>query len=128
MTIANRLTQLRKKASLTQDIAKKLGIHRGTYSNYETGKRVPDYATLKKLADIFGVTTDYLLDRTEIPYLSATINNQMIKLTEEEYKILKEIKKHPKYTEMLHDLSKDSEHKVRKLIKMWEVIREDTER
>ena len=50
MTIANRLTQLRKKASLTQeDIAKKLGIHRGTYSNYETGKREPDYATLKKL-------------------------------------------------------------------------------
>jgi len=64
--IGERLTQLRKKTKMTQEqISKKLGIHRGTYANYEANKREPDYKTLQKLADLFGVTTDYLLGRVD---------------------------------------------------------------
>jgi transcriptional regulator with XRE-family HTH domain len=64
--IGDRLTQLRKQAKMTQEqISKKLGIHRGTYANYEANKREPDYEILQKLADFFGVTTDYLLGRVD---------------------------------------------------------------
>jgi len=64
--IGERLTQLRKQNKMTQEqIAKRLGIHRGTYSNYEANKRDPDYEMLKKIADLFGVTTDYLLGRVD---------------------------------------------------------------
>lgn len=62
--LGDKLIFLRKSRGWTQEeISKKIGVHRGTYSNYETNKREPDYKTLKKLADIYEVTTDYLLGR-----------------------------------------------------------------
>ncbi|PAE70601.1 helix-turn-helix domain-containing protein [Bacillus licheniformis] len=61
-----KLIALRKSKKLTQEeMALKIGVHRGTYANYERGHRQPDYETLKKIADFFEVTTDYLLDRSE---------------------------------------------------------------
>jgi transcriptional regulator with XRE-family HTH domain len=62
--LGERLIFLRKSRGWTQEeISKKIGVHRGTYSNYEANKREPDYKTLKKIADIYDVTTDYLLGR-----------------------------------------------------------------
>lgn len=64
MLAVERLKQLRKDHKLTQDeIAGKLGIARSTYSGYETGKAEPDNLTLQKIADLFQVSTDYLLGR-----------------------------------------------------------------
>lgn len=66
--IGKNLVELRKKAKLTQEeLTKKLGIHRGTYANYEIDKREPDIETLQKIADFHGVTLDYLTGRTEQP-------------------------------------------------------------
>jgi transcriptional regulator with XRE-family HTH domain len=47
------------------EIAKKLAIPRSTYSNYELGNREPDFHTTEKLAQMFGVSIDYLLGRTD---------------------------------------------------------------
>jgi transcriptional regulator with XRE-family HTH domain len=64
----NRLKELRKSRNLTQDeMAKKINLPRSTYSNYETGKREPDYYTLEQIAEYFGVTVDYLLGRNVVP-------------------------------------------------------------
>ncbi|EWH21213.1 MULTISPECIES: helix-turn-helix domain-containing protein [Bacillus] len=60
--LGDRLKELRESKKLTQEqVAKFLGTTRGTYAHYEINKRKPDYDTLIKLADFFGVTTDYLL-------------------------------------------------------------------
>lgn len=67
------LTLLRKQNGLSQN---KLGLEVGLASNticqYESGRRIPDVSTLILLADYFGVSTDYLLDRQErtLPPLS----------------------------------------------------------
>lgn len=59
-----RIRELRLEKKFTQqDIANKIGITRPAYSAYEAGKRQPDFGTLMQLADIFDVTTDYLLGR-----------------------------------------------------------------
>lgn len=64
----DRLKQLRKQKKLRQeDIANKLGIARTTYAMYEQNSREPDFETLQKLADLFGVSTDYLLGRINDP-------------------------------------------------------------
>lgn len=56
------LIALRKKRKITQDeVADFLQVKRQTYSAYERGVSVPDAYTLQKLADYFGVTTDFLL-------------------------------------------------------------------
>ena len=59
-----RLKELR--GSLTQDqTAKKLGLNRQTYRNYESGVRQPDFETLINIANYYNVSIDYLLGRTE---------------------------------------------------------------
>ena len=66
--LQQRLIGLRQKADLLQrDIADQLHIDRSTYSYYERGKTNPPLDILIKLADYFGVTTDYLLGREAQP-------------------------------------------------------------
>ena len=59
-----RLKELRVNNERTQmDIAKYLGITQSTYNYYEKCKTEPDIDTLKKLADLYNVSLDYLLGR-----------------------------------------------------------------
>lgn len=61
-------SELRYKAGFTQDeLAQKLDISKGSVAMWETNKRTPSTGTLIRLADLFGVTTDYLLGRSENP-------------------------------------------------------------
>lgn len=43
--------------------AESIGIPKGTYASYEYGKREPNIEMISKIAEHFGVTTDYLLGR-----------------------------------------------------------------
>lgn len=62
------LKKLRKERDLTQkQVSDALKIQRATYTRYEIGEREPDNKTLNKLADFYDVTTDYLLERTNLP-------------------------------------------------------------
>ena len=67
MNIDN-LKRARENTGLTQSqVADMLGISDGTYKNYEQGKREPNNTLLLKIADLYGVTTDYLLGREPAP-------------------------------------------------------------
>ena len=58
-----RLKEARKAARMTQaEVAKILGVNQNTYSYWETGKTKIDNVSLSKLAEIFNVSIDYLLD------------------------------------------------------------------
>lgn len=63
-----RLKELRKQHNITQiKLAMDLSISQNTISRYETGEREADYKTLIAIADYFGVSVDYLLERTDNP-------------------------------------------------------------
>jgi len=47
-------------------IAERLNLSRGLLSNYEQGRRAPDYETLILIANFFEVSIDYLLGVTDI--------------------------------------------------------------
>lgn len=65
--IGNRLRILRKERDYTQEeMAIKIGITKSAYGYYEQDKTVPDAYTLERLADIFHVSTDYLLGKTDL--------------------------------------------------------------
>jgi repressor LexA len=49
-------------------MAAQLNISQSTFSNWERGNYEPDNESLGKLADVFGVTIDYLLGRLEKPH------------------------------------------------------------
>lgn len=58
-----KLKELREEAHLTQkQLAEKIGNVQRNISNWENGTSQPDLDTIIKLADIFGVTTDELLE------------------------------------------------------------------
>ena len=62
-TFGETIKQLRVKKDLSQkDLAAMLDICNTTLSQYEKNKRAPKFDTLLKLADILGVSTDYLLN------------------------------------------------------------------
>ena len=50
-----------------KEIAKYLNVSQNTYSQYETGVISLTADVLLKLADYYGVSIDYLLDRTNNP-------------------------------------------------------------
>lgn len=82
----NRIKDLRKERGLTQsDLAKVLKVSARTVGFYETCQRDPDTDTLKKMADFFDVSIDYLLGRIDIrdlneqrPYQPAKDSSDMV--------------------------------------------------
>lgn len=59
-----RLLEQRKLYGYTQrDMAERLGISQPSYVRYENGTSEPTQENLVKIADIFDVSTDYLLDQ-----------------------------------------------------------------
>ena len=67
MSIFNkRLKDLRLKNKLSQDrLADKTGISQSAIGNWEIGKGIPAATAIIKLANYFGVTTDYLLGESD---------------------------------------------------------------
>jgi transcriptional regulator with XRE-family HTH domain len=63
MLFQEKLRILREKQELTQEqVAQSLQIHRSTYAYYELGKSRPSLSTTKRLAALFGVSLQDLLD------------------------------------------------------------------
>ena len=59
----NKFRNLRKKNNLLQsDIAEKLNVSTSTIGMWEQGRNQPDNESLIKIANLFNVSTDYLLD------------------------------------------------------------------
>lgn len=62
----DRLRTLRKKHGYKQkEIADMLGVKNSAVSKWECGRTLPDAAALLFLADLYGVSVDYILGRTE---------------------------------------------------------------
>ena len=99
--LANNLHRLRTENNYTQEqIGEKLNISRQAYSNYETGKRIPDIDMLIRIADIYEVTLEQLITQTctstgiindtSGPYFTGKVleNADTIYLTKEEADLL----------------------------------------
>lgn len=68
--IAKNITVLRQNAKMTQfDLAEKLNYSDKAISKWERAESIPDVSVLKSIADLFGVTVDYLLQEghTDLP-------------------------------------------------------------
>lgn len=72
--IAGNITELRKAVPYTQaELAEKLNYSDKAVSKWERGESIPDVIVLKQIADLFGVTVDYLLE--EAHPLKATMQS-----------------------------------------------------
>lgn len=64
---SDRLRQLRKQHKISQDaLAKQLFVSQQSVAKWEKGKITPNPETIVKIANIFDVSTDYLLGHSDI--------------------------------------------------------------
>lgn len=78
--IAKNISELRKKQGLTQlELAEKLNYSDKAVSKWERAESIPDVAVLKEIADLFGVTLDYLVEaeHARVPELKASIKTKI---------------------------------------------------
>ncbi len=87
IVMGSRIRQLRNQGKISQlDLAISAGLQPSAVSDYEQGKRSPSVEKLEAIATALGVTTDYLLGRTDadsakvqeplLPALQEFIDNQ----------------------------------------------------
>jgi len=116
MKTGDRLRKLRTKKKLRQlDVAKHIGVDRSTYSKYETGDSAPDYDTLCFLADLYDVSTDYLLCRVDEPQHKIVAKEDLPR----------ELARYVDYIEILKDYSIDdiSPEELREVIEFAKKIK-----
>ncbi len=87
--VADRIKQLRDNRSITQTaLAKKIGITRSSVNAWEMGISVPSTQYIVELAEIFKVSTDFLLG------VSTTSSVDVSGLTEEDVSIVCQVVQH----------------------------------
>ena len=80
-----RLKEARKSAGLTQkEVATVVGVNQNTYSYWENGKTKIDSESLAKLSELFGVTTDFLLDKAPCKTTVDSVNDKPAVRSDEE--------------------------------------------
>ena len=66
--LADQIISLRKRAGMTQlQLAKQLHIGPSATGMYEQGRRTPSVEILIHMAELFGVSLDYLITGKEFP-------------------------------------------------------------
>lgn len=66
MTFGEKLKEARKEAGLSQEqFAEKMGVSRSAIAKWESDKGMPDVNNLKVMAQLLGISVDYLLDEDE---------------------------------------------------------------
>jgi transcriptional regulator with XRE-family HTH domain len=91
---SKRLKELRENRSMTQfDLAELLNVSRQSIGGYENNTTEPPMDIVVKIADIFNVTCDYLLGRTNEKYNFGSFNTEdkelLLKLYENKEVLLK---------------------------------------
>jgi len=81
--VHERIKELRTQLHLSQDyVARYLGINRATYTQMENGKRKVLADEVAKLSSLFGVTTDSMLNNTEMSQPATLFARSFEKLDE----------------------------------------------
>jgi transcriptional regulator with XRE-family HTH domain len=84
--LGDRLRIARERANLKQtQVKERTGIHNKTLSGYENGVSEPDSQTLATLAELYDVTTDFLLGLTNDPKGKAVQQDDSISPEEREF-------------------------------------------
>lgn len=109
----NRLKQLRASKNVTQEVvAEAVGISVAKYRNYELQNSKPAPIIIVKLAQYFGVSTDYLLMNSDFPFPLDNRDFKLMslikKLPPEDYKIMENLSPDDvKLLRLIHELPQE---------------------
>lgn len=82
--VGNRIKEIRKSRGFSQrEVATKLNMAFSTYSNYENNNREPNFETLKRIADILGVSVAQLVNDEAVADEETSLFQQMMDYLDE---------------------------------------------
>jgi len=102
MNLSEKILKLRKSKGMSQDeLGEKLNVSRQSVSKWESGQVTPELDKIIKIANIFDVTTDYLLMPSETDELllktsvlereQKKIMNQQVKMKNRQFSIVSSV-------------------------------------
>lgn len=112
-TLGERLKYLRGKRT-QEEVAKAIGLSRARYSHYENNRVEPDITILSKMSDYYNVSVDYLLGRPTDTTTEEIEDPAFIAFTND-----------PELHNWYKELPKSPEDRLRKLKKLWEIIKDE---
>jgi transcriptional regulator with XRE-family HTH domain len=114
--IGEKIKGLRNKKEWSlREVEKRTGINYSVLSRIESEKRPVTDQEMNLFADLFEVTTDYLLGRTE---------KTLTDLSDDEKEMLSFFKD-PKLNLFFKEMAQSEEGKLEQLRKIWEAIKDD---
>lgn len=91
-----RLRELREEKKLTQEqLGKIIGQTKSNISKYERGELEPNLQTLSELSEIFDVSLDYLIGKSNIRKLPSNVCNENNELSEQEMVVIQAYRLQP---------------------------------
>lgn len=116
-TLGGRIRELRDDKDMSQkEFGKLFNLAESTIGMYERDSRKPSYETLQKMADYFSVTREYLLSGED-----KSINVDAIYEEREFQRVIND----PELERWYKELPKSREEDLRKLRKMWDIIKNE---
>lgn len=80
------LKELRKATKTTQnELAEAIGVSQQSINKYENHNVEPDIESLRRMADYFGTTIDYIVGHSELRYKVGDIQNYALNDGEAEF-------------------------------------------
>ena len=128
-----RLRELRAARKINQKtLADYIGVTQATLSGWETGKYDIDNKSLSKCADYFGVTTDYILGRTDGKEQGSNIHitdehNQTITLDDDALEMIDSLRSRPEMKMLFSVSKKATSEDIIKAVKIIEALRGESE-
>ncbi len=117
--LSDKIKKLRQKSNLQQkDLVEYLKVAKSTYSQYESGDRVPSLDIIRRIAEFYNVPTDYLLE------------HQVVKNKESKHEEMKEVLKRelgPGVEIHFQDASKIDSKKIRAIKAVWDSLKDEDE-
>ncbi|MCL4441152.1 MAG: helix-turn-helix domain-containing protein [Firmicutes bacterium] len=121
-----RIAHLREENGLTQEeLSIKIGISRAALSHYEKNRRQPDYDTIRKLADFFGVSVDYVLGHTNIRETPEKVIDNALQDDPELMAIWLEIKNREDLQSLFREVKPMTPENVKKVIRIIKALEEE---
>ncbi len=112
-----RIKKERQRHGWTQvEFANKLGLSKQTINNWENERRTPDPNTVVAIAELFGVSTDYLLGKETTPLTQEHLTNTYNTISREFGEDV---------SIMFKDIRNWDEEKIKKLKTFYDLINED---
>lgn len=110
MKINETIIKLREEKGWSQrELAEKIGINKAVMNRIELGDRSVRAEELERIANIFGVSSDYLLGLPE--------------MDDEDQRAFNQFLHDPALHEMIKELSVSDADKLDQLRKMWDIIK-----